>query len=282
MHGRYPSAAILMTLNAFIYSVMAAIIKSVAGDVPLFLIMFVSVATQFVFLSASAFRRIPPLIRSHPRRRAHLFRAGVLIVSMFSGFWAVSVLPLAVSTSISFSKALFVTVMGGLILKEIVGLQRWLAVLIGFSGILILSAQGSADGTTTLGVTLGVLSAATAALGAIWTRRLSQLDSGETLLLFQTFTGTLVLAPLAIATWSPPSLADLGALVGMGMLSVIGNLSMIAALRQGEASALAPIDFTRALFAGLLGWLVFSEVPTAQSWIGMAVILFGTLLSMRR
>lgn len=271
-----------MTVNAAVYSVMATIIKFVAAEVPIFLIMFVSVSTQLVFLGLASFRQIGRLVLRNPRRGAHLFRAGALMVSMFAGFWAVAVLPLAVSTAISFSKAMFVTLLAWLILGELVGRWRLMAVAVGFSGILILSAQGSADGTTTLGVAAGVVSAVMAAVGAIWTRRLSQADGSEVLLLFQTITGTVVLLPLAVWTWTPPSAAHLGALMAMGLLSVVGNLSMIAALRKGEASALAPIDFTRALFAGFLGWLVFSEVPTAQALAGMAVILAGTVMSLRR
>ncbi len=238
-----------MLFNALIYSLMVLIIKAVSPDVPLFVIMFFTVSTQLVFIGGRAFRRLGPLLIAGERRAAHLGRAAALITSMLAGFYSVAVLPLAISTSLSFSKAMFVTLFAGLILAETVGFRRWLSVLVGFVGVLILSGPSGAETFVISGVVAGVISSAAAALGAVMTRQLAQRDTSEILLLNQSLMGALVLAPLAFWTWRSIDLLTFSLVILTGLLSVLGNTSLIAALRAGEASAIAPVDFSRAIFA---------------------------------
>jgi drug/metabolite transporter (DMT)-like permease len=278
--GGNSRGALLMLVNAAVFSAMVTIIKAVSPEVPVFVIMFFSVATQFAFIGLRALRAFPAVVRGRERSGAHLWRCALLISSMLCGYNAVTVLPLAVSTSISFSKSIFVTLLAALFLAETVGFRRWLAVAIGFAGVLILANPASAGaGVGLAGALAGVASAATAAGGAIMTRRLAQTSAPSVLLLYQTAVGTAVLLPLAAWTWSTPAPQTLALLVLTGLLSVLGNVSMIAALRVGEASAIAPIDFSRAPLAGMLGYLVFGEVPGAVAVLGMAVILAATLLT---
>lgn len=273
--------AILMLFNALIYSIMVLIIKSASSDVPLFVIMFFTVAMQLLFVGGRGFRRVGPLLVAGERRAAHMLRATALISSMLAGFYSVTALPLAISTSLSFSKAMFVTLFAALILAETVGPWRWVSVLIGFTGVVILSAPGGMEAIAVAGVAAGIISAAAAALGAILTRRLAS-DPSEVLLLNQSLIGTLVLAPLAFWTWQAIDLPTLGLLVLTGLLSVVGNTSMIAALRMGEASALAPVDFSRAVFAGIIGYLAFEETPGSAALVGMSIIVVGALMSLRQ
>lgn len=273
--------AILMLFNALIYSIMVLIIKSASSDVPLFVIMFFTVAMQLLFVGGRSFRRVGPLLVAGERRAAHILRATALISSMLAGFYSVTALPLAISTSLSFSKAMFVTLFEALILAETVGPWRWVSVLIGFTGVIILSAPGGMEAIAVAGVAAGIISAAAAALGAILTRRLAS-DPSEVLLLNQSLIGTLVLAPLAFWTWQAIDLPTFGLLVLTGLLSVVGNTSMIAALRMGEASALAPVDFSRAIFAGIIGYLAFEETPGPAALVGMSIIVVGALMSLRQ
>ncbi|UHS59027.1 DMT family transporter [Agrobacterium vaccinii] len=273
--------AVLMVFNALIYSIMVLIIKSVSPDVPLFVIMFFTVATQLLFVGGRAFRRVGPLLIAGERRGAHVLRATALISSMLAGFYSVTALPLAISTSLSFSKAMFVTLFAALILSETVGRWRWMSVVIGFTGVVILSGPTGTETIAVLGVAAGVVSAATAAFGAIMTRRLAS-ETSDVLLLNQSLVGTLVLAPLAFWTWQAIDLPTMGLLAMTGLLSVVGNTSMIAALRMGEASALAPVDFSRAIFAGVIGYLAFQETPGLAALVGMAIIVIGALMSLRQ
>lgn len=279
--GGNTRGALLMTVNALIFSIMVALIKVSAESVPLAMVMFFSVATQFFFVSMRNFRLFGSALVTSRSRGLHLLRVALLVGSMYAGFSAVVLLPLAEATAISFSKAFFVTLFAAILLKEAVGGRRWLAVFIGFAGILILARPGSGD-ISTAGAAMGLLSAAGAAGGAIGTRVLAQRDPPAVLLLYQAAFGTLMMLPLALLDWHMPDLATAGFLVLIGLLSVVGNTSMIMALRVGEASALAPVDFTRAVFAVLIGVLFLSEVPTLWALFGTAVIIAGALLSITR
>lgn len=273
--------ALLMMINALIFSIMVALIKASAETVPLALVMFFSVATQFFFVSLRNVRLFGSALVASERRGLHLLRVALLVGSMYAGFSAVVMLPLAEATAISFSKSFFVTLLAAIVLKEAVGGRRWLAVIVGFAGILILARPGSGE-ISVAGAMMGLISAAMAAGGAIGTRVLAQRDSSAILLLYQAAFGTLMMAPLAIWNWQMPDLATAGFLILIGLLSVVGNTSMIMALRVGEASALAPVDFTRAVFAAAIGIAFLDEVPTLWALIGTAVIIAGALLSFRR
>lgn len=271
--------ALLMLVSAAIYSILVALIKAAATEVPVPLIMFFSVVVQFAFIGGRGHRDFGKLLRQRRGHGAHMVRTVLLTGSMMSGFYAVAVLPLAESTAISFSKSLFVTLLAALALREAVGPRRWLSVGIGFLGILVLT-NPVAGTLPLLGLAAAVLSAMLAAGGAIYTRVLAQRSESGVLLLYQTAGGTLLLLPLALWFWQTPDPATLLLLLSMGLLSVVGNSFMIAALRVGEASALAPVDFTRAIFSGLLGYALFREIPGPLSIVGMIVIVFATLLSM--
>lgn len=280
--GGNTRGALLMVVNALIFSTMVALIKISAERVPIVMVMFVSVATQFFFVSlrnVALFGRT--LLRSE-RRGLHLLRVVLLVGSMYAGFSAVVLLPLAEATAISFSKAFFVTLFAALLLREPVGPRRLLAVVVGFAGILILTRPSGDSDIPLTGAILGMVSAAAAAGGTIGTRILAQRDSAAVLLLYQAAFGTLMLLPIAFFHLHVPDLGTIGILVLIGLLSVIGNTSMIMALRVGEASALAPIDFTRAAFAAVIGVIVFNELPTPWAVLGTAVIIGGALLSIGR
>jgi drug/metabolite transporter (DMT)-like permease len=279
--GGNTRGALLMTVNALVFSIMVALIKISAETVPLALVMFFSVATQFFFVSVSSMRRFGRSLVTAERRGLHLLRVALLVAGLYAGFSAVVLLPLAEATAISFSKAFFVTLFAAFLLGEVVGGRRWLAVVVGFAGILILARPGNGD-ISVIGAAMGLLSAAAAAGGAIATRILAQRDTPAQLLLYQAAFGTLMLAPVAVWDWQTPDLATAAFLVLIGVLSVIGNTAMIMALRVGEASALAPIDFTRAVFAAAIGALFLGEIPTLWAIVGTSVVIAGALLSIRR
>lgn len=272
--------ALLMTGNALVFSVMVALIKVSAQDVPLAVVMFFSVATQFAFVSLRSVRGFGRSLIAGERRGLHLLRVLLLVASMYAGFSAVVLLPMAEATAISFSKAFFVTIFAAILLGEAVGSRRCLAIVVGFAGILILVRPGEGD-VSVAGAVIALVSASTAAAGAIATRVLAQRDPSSMLLLYQAALGTVVIAPLAIWEWRTPDLPVALCLVLIGLLSVLGNALMIMALRAGEASALAPVDFTRAVFATAVGVAFLGEVPTLWALAGTMVVTIGALLSIR-
>jgi drug/metabolite transporter (DMT)-like permease len=193
-------------------------------------------------------------------------------------FYAVSDaigLPLSAFNAISFSRALFITVIAALVLRETVGWHRWGATLAGFVGVLVMTQPQS-------GVSVGTLLALGAAFcmaGAIsLVKVLSRLHRPVTLLIWANLLSAILLLPLAIWKWPSisPSLQDWGLIAIMGLCGAAGQYLYIRGMSIGDASFLSPIDYLRLPMAGMVDWLLFSLLPGPWTWVGTAIIISAT------
>jgi drug/metabolite transporter (DMT)-like permease len=208
----------------------------------------------------------------------------VLLRSLFGtlgfifSFYAVSAqfgLPLSEFNAISFSRAMFITILAALLLKEQVGWHRWGATLAGFVGVLIMTQPQS-------GVSLGTLLALAAAFcmgGAITlVKLLSRRHRPMTLLIWANLLSSAMLLPLAI--WKMPdvmpTLQDWLLIVLMGACGVAGQYFYIRGMAIGDASFLSPIDYLRLPMAAGVDWVLFHALPGTWTWIGTAIIIFAT------
>lgn len=214
-------------------------------------------------------------------------------------------LPLSQFNAISFSRALFVTVLAAWLLRETVGLWRWGAVAVGFVGVLIMVLPGlvlpgyqSADGATGLvldgGTLLALLSAAGFAGAIVMVKTLTSTHSPMTLLIWANLLSTLLLAAIlggaSLLQANPeeagllgefyftrPEGAEWWLLIAMAVAGVGGQYCYIRAMSVGDASFLAPIDYLRLPMAALADWLIFKLLPDYPVWIGAGVIISATL-----
>jgi len=193
-------------------------------------------------------------------------------------FYAVSDavgLPLSAFNAISFSRAMFITVIAAFILRETVGWHRWGATLAGFVGVLIMTQPQS-------GVSLGTLLALAAAFcmaGAITlVKVLSRLHRPMTLLIWANLLSSILLLPLAIWKWPTvaPSLQDWSMIGVMGLCGALGQYLYIRGMSIGDASFLSPIDYLRLPMAALVDWLLFHLLPGPWTWVGTAIIISAT------
>ena len=165
------------------------------------------------------------------------------------------------------------------LLAERVGRGRWSCTLLGFAGVLVM-LRPDAEGVS-WGASLAIVSAGAAALGALMTRVLAPTQTAATLMFWQTSITLIVLAPWVATVGVMPDAAEFGYLAVIAGSGVIGNLSNIFALRDGEASAIAPIEYLRLPTTALVGFYMFAEVPTLWTWIGAAIIVASTLAALR-
>ena len=222
----------------------------------------------------------PAVLRSH-NLKLQVTRIVVATVSMLSGFTAVVHLPLADATAIGFARSLFVTIFAIIFLKEIAGPRRWAATLIGFAGVLLMLRPGG-DGAISLYGLMAVAGAAGAGLVMVIIRHLSKVDRPVTILTYQAlFVGLIMLAP-AIWYWKTPTLHEAGLILAMGLTAWAGQMCNIQAYRAGEATAVAVLDYTRLIFAVLLGGIVFAQWPGIQTLAGAGVIIAASLYTMHR
>lgn len=230
---------------------------------------------------------MPVLVRGFPealitaRPGFQLLRVTAAIGAMLFSFTAVIHLPLADTITISFARTFFISIFAILILGEVVGLRRWGAIVVGFAGVLIV-AQPEGVGSFNIYGLMAIAGAACAGLVMVIIRVLSRTDRTVTILAYQAIGIGLVMIPPAIWFWKTPSLYELMLLMGIGGVSVLSQLCSIHAFRAGEASAIAPLDYVRLVYAILIGYFVFAETPTMQVLVGAAVIVGASLYALER
>ncbi len=189
-------------------------------------------------------------------------------------------LPLGNATAINMSTPLIITLMAAVALRERVGRTRWIAIAVGFAGVLLV-VQPAANGFNAwalLCLTGAVLGAARDLL-----TRTIRANVPTVLITLATAVATSLLAGLAAATqtWEPVSLPQFGLLAVAGVFLSIGYYLLIVSLRAGEISVTSPFRYTALLFALLIGWAVWGDVPNALAWAGIA-LLVGAGLHMLR
>lgn len=205
-------------------------------------------------------------------KKMHLLRAALSWVGMTSWFLAISLIPLAEAVALSFTAPLWATIGAALILKEEVRTRRWIAVTIGFIGVLIILRPGADTLSPAAGIAL--LSAAAVAASTLVIKQLSRRDSPETIVVhLGIFLTPMSLVP-ALFVWTTPT--DPGTWAWLLLMGVVGSLSHIAlgrSLAAAEASAVVPYDFLRLPVVSLIGYVAFGETTDAMTWVGAAIIL---------
>ena len=216
-----------------------------------------------------------------------LVGTAAFICSMFAISDAFA-LPLSQFNAISFSRALFVTLLAAWLLRETVGPWRWGALLVGFFGVLIMVVPGlilpgyqGGEGSQGLVIDAGTLLALLSALGfagaIVMVKSLTATHSPMTLLIWANLLSTLLLAPFLLFQFTMPTGAEWGWLIAMSLCGVAGQYCYITAMSVGDASFLAPVDYLRLPMAALADWLIFKLWPDDPVWIGTGIIIAATL-----
>lgn len=258
-------------LAAALMSVMAALIKLAGQNLQVTQILLVRQIVVTALAVPAIMRGWPGSIRT-ARPGMQVARGFIGFTAMVLGFSAIIHLPLAEATVIAFSRSFFITLLAIAFLGEIVGLPRWLGLAAGFSGVLIIvwPESGAAPGIWHLAA---LASALCVSVLFIMLRILARVDQPVTVLAYQSFGVGLLLIPPAIWFWRAPDPWEWVLLAAIGGFCAAGQILNILAMRVGEASALAPLDYTRLIFATALGFWLFSEWPTSRVWIGSVVIV---------
>lgn len=271
---------LFMLAAACFFGVNSAIIKALlASDLHPFQITFVRLLVGLLAVLPFVWRAgVASLRTRHPG--IHALRALAGGGAMVCGIAALETLPLADFTALSFSQPLFAVVLAVLLLGESVRWRRWAATLAGFVGVLIMVRPGS--GAFEIHALLALAMAFGIAVAVILVKRLPAEESQATMLFYFGAATLLVFTPLAATVWRTPEPAEALGLLAFGLAGFLTQALMIAAYRAGEASVVAPIDYSRLIVAALLGFVLFGEVPDGWTLAGAAVIVAATLYIARR
>ncbi len=195
--------------------------------------------------------------------------AGVLFVM------GLAHLPLATMTAINFVSPFIITILTMLVLKEAVGIHRWLAIIIGFTGAMIVIRPGTE--AFTVASLYGLGAALFWATSIIVTRVVQRYDSSMLTIFYTIIVGIGGSSFLVIEYWREVDLLAMVFLFGMAVCSTVGQLLMNGALKQTSPAVLAPLNYSQLIWAGLVGALVFSEFPDQWTWVGAGIIVLSGL-----
>jgi drug/metabolite transporter (DMT)-like permease len=188
---------------------------------------------------------------------------------------AFSLMPLAGAIAINFSSPLFATLVSALLLKEAVGLSRWAALLVGFCGVLIVTNPG-AD-TFQIGALFALANAVLYGSVTAAVRGMTATESAETLTLYQLALLTAFFTLLLPLGWVTPTPADAVWIVFNGASNAVGQYWWTRALHLAPASAVAPFYYLSLIWASILGFAVWGEIPTVPLIVGSAVVVASGL-----
>ena len=271
---------ILFIIASMIFSVMIALIKLAGERLHVTEILFFRQLTMALIAAPVIISGWPESIYS-ARPKLQVIRVGIAFMAMTMGFLAFIKLPMAEATVISFSKTFFATILAIVVLGEIVRAPRWTALIAGFIGVAIIIWP---EDSTQLNAwhLLSIASALCVSVVMIIIRILARLDKPVTILTYQAVgVGILMIVP-TIWFWKTPTLFEWGLLIAIGALSAVAQYLNILAFKSGEASMLAPLEYTRLIFATILGLWLFAEWPEPRVWLGAAIIIAAALYMMHR
>lgn len=201
---------------------------------------------------------------------AHFLRGGLWIIAATMFFSSLRKLGLAEATALAFVAPILITALSALVLKEHVGPRRWLAVLIGFCGVLIVVRPGSATFQPASLLALGT--AFFYALLMLGSRLVDARESVWTMLLYLTGSSAVLLTFIVPFIWVPVRSEDWLLFVGVAIFGTAGITMITQAFRMAPASIIAPLDYSALIWASLLGWVFWGDLPDLATYLGAAII----------
>jgi len=208
--------------------------------------------------------------------KLELLRGVCLLATTGLNFFAMRFLPLTVTSAIQFTSPLLICAMSGPLLGEKVGWRRWLAIAVGFIGILIIVRPGSEAFHPAAFLSLGC--AIFLALFSILTRKLAGVDTASTQQFFAGATPVILLSPIAFTDWVwPEQPISWVAFFVMGMAGLGGHFLNSVAHRFASPATLAPFSYLSLLYLSLASWLIFNQPPDRIFILGAAIIILSGL-----
>jgi drug/metabolite transporter (DMT)-like permease len=225
------------------------------------------------FITASAVLR--PKIRA-PNVRLHLARTIFGATGVTLMFAAVAFIPMSDATAISFLNPVFGMILAIPFLGEKVGRWRWLAAGMAFVGALILLRPG--PDTFQVAALLALGAALAMGFELVFIKKLADREPALQILLINNAIGCVLMSVAVIAFWAPPTLAQWGVLVTLGLLMAGAQTCFINAIARADASFVTPFSYLTLIFAGLYDWAIFAQIPDWISVLGAAIIVSGAAL----
>jgi drug/metabolite transporter (DMT)-like permease len=267
--------AMLATLSAFLMSVLMAITKELASDIPTTLVVFIRSLYGLLF-------SLPFLIKNHRKvlksnqYGLHGIRIMLSASAMLCTYYTYRHLPLTIATSLGMTGALFTTVLTVLILKDRVDSIKWLCILFGYLGTFCIIQPRSI--TLEIGILTSLLANFFAGCSTIVGKIISKQDSVLTMISYTNIGLTTIFGFLSYPQWQVVEGRQMLLLASCGLLGFGAHYCYLTALKKVSPSFLAPFEYTRLLFTFLIGFLCFRELPDFYTVLGSMMIIVATYI----
>ncbi len=205
----------------------------------------------------------------------HVFRGALHTSGMFLWFVGLPLATLASVTALGFTGPIFITIGAAMFLGEDVRLRRWMAVLVGFAGAMIIIRPGAGD--IGIGALCILLSTPIYSISNLISKALARTDSANTIVIWQNGIITLCALPFALWFWETPAWTDLLWFVAAGLCGTLGHLSQQNGYQLADITLLQPIGFLTLLWNALLGFCLFSQQPDLWTFVGAGVIFASAM-----
>jgi len=274
-----PRGIASMLLAVAIFSCMDGLIKWLSATYPTIEIVFFRSAFAFLPLLPALLRGGRATLRTR-RPFVQTGRAALGLVSMAAVFYCFRQMPLADVFGIAFSAPISVTAFSVPLLGERVGMRRWSAVVVGFLGVLVMVRPDS--GLFASASWIALFATVLYALGQIFVRDLTRTETTTCIVFYVTLTTTVVSATAMPFVWVMPDPGDAALLAAVGILGGLAQLAFTRAFRLAPAAVVSPFDYTGLLYAGVIGYYVWGDVPTPTFLVGAAIVMASGLYILHR
>lgn len=263
-----------MALSTFCLIVMGSIARAISTDLPALEVAF--------FRSLFGFAVFAPFfVRSGwgPLRTEHFglhaLRGVLQSVALLTAFVGLSLIPLAKYVALDFSAPLFATLLAVIVLGEKLIARRVLALVVGFTGTLVVVRPGFIALDT--GTICMLVAAATWGIALVVIKILTRTDSSITVTVYSTVFTTPIAFVAALFVWQWPTWEQLGLLLVVGALGSFAHVCLTEAFKGGDVTAVMPFEFLKLVWASILGYLLFGEIADVWTWIG-GIMIFGAAM----
>ncbi|KGM53348.1 membrane protein [Lysobacter daejeonensis GH1-9] len=281
VRARQSRAVVAMLLAVALFALMDAGLKGLAGHYPPFQVAALRGAASLPFVLAWSLFTAGPRTLLRVRWSLHLLR-GVLGVVMMAAFaYALRRMPLSTAYSIFFVAPLLITALSVPFLGEHVGPRRWVAIGIGLVGVLVV-LRPTGEGVLSLAGIAVLVAALGYAVSAITVRVLARTDSTQAMMVWLLAMMAIGAGAIAWPDWVPLRSADVWLILGVGVAGALGQYAITEAFRLGEASLIAPLEYTALLWGVILDATLWGVLPDRVTWLGAAIIIASGLYLLHR
>lgn len=269
---------LLIVFGFLCIAIMCALVKAVP-DVP--------TSTIILFQNSVGLLFIGPWILSHGTREVqtsrlwlHTLRAGSGVMSQVLMFIALKKIALMDAVLLGNSSPLFIPMVAWLALKEKIGRVVWFSLIVGFIGIIFIlnPSPGSLFNASAL---LAISAAVFSAVALVTVNCLCKTETADGILIYYFLFSSLLALPFAVARWRVLSDREWACLIGIGVLMAAAQVFIVLAYRYASAERIAPFNYSVVVFSGLIGWLVWKEVPGLLSGVGVLLVCAGGIITTR-